>query len=366
MNRWRRLGLNLAAPLLAIIVAVIVTSIILVLSGDPVGPVWKVFLSSPVEGAWARMINDTAAFYLSGIAVAIGFRMNLFNIGVDGQYRVAAFAAAVLAGEAWLPGWLNVIAAILLAMLVGALWAGIAAVLKTSRGVSEVISTIMLNAIATGLVAWLLTKVQADNAGSNSTGTKPIPESSHVPALPFLQTNISNIYGLSLLAVLIGFAYWFVVSRTRFGFDLRAAGQSDDAARASGIDVKRTAIIAMLLSGAVAGLVGLPALFGNDYQYGTTSQAGLGFTGIAVALIGRNHPVGVAFGAFLWAYLANQADSLQINAGVSVALVNIIQGIMVLAVVIAYELVRRLGVRMEQRQVAADLATPSEPVGAQA
>ena len=103
--------------------------------------------------------------YLSGLAAAIGFRMNLFNIGVDGQYRVAAFTAAVVAGEAWLPGYLNTALAIVCAMAVGALWAGIAGVLRATRGVSEVISTIMLNAIATGLVAYLLRKAAVQRRG---------------------------------------------------------------------------------------------------------------------------------------------------------------------------------------------------------
>ena len=131
-----------------------------------------------------NIINNATVLYLSGLAVAIGFRMNLFNIGVDGQYRVAAFAAAVVAGEAWLPGYLNTVLAILCAMVVGALWAGIAGVLRVTRGVSEVISTIMLNAIATVLVAYLLRKVAVRDEGSNAINTKQIPEGSRIPGIP--------------------------------------------------------------------------------------------------------------------------------------------------------------------------------------
>ncbi|GAB3578207.1 ABC transporter permease [Calidifontibacter terrae] len=353
---WSRLGLAVAAPILAIVVAVIVTTLVLVLSGDPVGPVWQVFLAAPVSGLPATILNDTATLYLSGVAVAIGFRMNLFNIGVDGQYRVAMFAAALFAGQGWLPGPLNVALSIVVAMVIGAAWASIPALLKVNRGVSEVISTIMLNSIATSLVAWLLANTAKSIAGSNATSTRPIPTSSHVPALPFLQTAFSTVYGLTVLAVVVGLAYWFVLKHTRYGFDLRATGSTEDAAMASGIDVKKMTVSAMLLSGAVAGLVGMPALFGNDYAFGSNTQTGLGFAGIAVALIGRNHPLGIAFGALLWAYLNGQSNSLQINAGVSSALVFIIQGIMVLAVIIAYELVRRIGVRMERRRVASQLA----------
>ena len=107
--------------------------------------------------------------------------MNLFNIGVDGQYRIAAFVAAVVAGEAWLPGYLNTVLAVLCAMAVGALWAGIAGVLRATRGVSEVISTIMLNFIATALVAYLLRKAAVRTEGSNVIGTKEIPEGSRIP-----------------------------------------------------------------------------------------------------------------------------------------------------------------------------------------
>lgn len=362
---WQKIGLAVLAPLLAIAVAVVITSLVLLISGDPIGPVWKVFLSTPAEGMPATILNDTAVLYLSGAAVAIGFRMNLFNIGVDGQYRVGMFAAAWFAGNAWLPGPLNVIVAIVVAMIAAAFWAWIAGILKVKRGVSEVISTIMLNSIATGLVAWLLTRTATSVEGSNATSTKRIPESSHVPALPFWNTDFSNVFGLSLLAVVVGVLYWFVLGRTRFGFDLRTTGSSETAAVASGINVKKMTLTAMVISGAVAGLIGMPQLFGNDYAYGTNSQAGLGFAGIAVALIGRNHPVGIAFGAFLWAFLNAQSNSLQINAGVSPALVNIIQGIMVLAVIIAYEIVRRIGVRAERRKVAQQLAATPSPVAAQ-
>lgn len=362
---WQKIGLAVLAPLLAIAVAVVITSLVLLIFGDPIGPVWKVFLSTPAEGMPATILNDTAVLYLSGAAVAIGFRMNLFNIGVDGQYRVGMFAAAWFAGNAWLPGPLNVIVAIVVAMIAAAFWAWIAGILKVKRGVSEVISTIMLNSIATGLVAWLLTRTATSVEGSNATSTKRIPESSHVPALPFWNTDFSNVFGLSLLAVAVGVLYWFVLGRTRFGFDLRTTGSSETAAVASGINVKKMTLTAMVISGAVAGLIGMPQLFGNDYAYGTNSQAGLGFAGIAVALIGRNHPVGIAFGAFLWAFLNAQSNSLQINAGVSPALVNIIQGIMVLAVIIAYEIVRRIGVRAERRKVAQQLAATPSPVAAQ-
>ena len=357
----RRLGLAIAAPALAIVVALLLTSLILLAAGDPVLAVWQVLFKVPLPRQMVAILNEATVLYLSAVAVAIGFKMNLFNIGVDGQYRIASFAAAVFAGAHFLPGWLNIIVSILVAMVTGAAWAAIAGLLKVGRGVSEVISTIMLNYIATYLVAYLLKGAAVKVEGSNATSTRVLAEDSRVPgiSLQALLGTPREVYGLIILSILIGILFWFVLSKTRFGFDLRATGQSETAAVASGVNVKRMVVTSMVLSGAVAGLVGMPLLFGQDYGYGDTVQAGLGFAGMSVALLGRNHPVGMAFSALLWGYLNQLSNGLQISAGVSDKLVLIIQGIIVLSVVIAYEVVRRAGLRMEQRRVARELAAGS-------
>jgi len=152
-----------------------------------------------------------------------------------------------------------------------------------------------------------------------------------------------------------GIGYAVLLGRSRFGFELRATGASATAAVASGIDVRRMVVISMLLSGAVAGLVGLPVMFSDSYNYGSSFQTGLGFTGIAVALLGRNNPIGIAFGALIFAFLSEQATLLNILAGVSPDIISITQGVIVMAVVIAYEVVRRYNTRLEQAQVAAQL-----------
>ncbi|MFT4108892.1 ABC transporter permease [Propionicimonas sp.] len=359
----RRIGLGLAAPVLAIVVALLLTTLILLLAGDPVLAVWQVLFKAPLPRQVVAIINEATVLYLSAVAVAIGFKMNLFNIGVDGQYRVASFVAAVFAGAHFLPGWLNIIVSLIVAMASGALWSLIAGLLKVTRGVSEVISTIMLNYIATYLVAYFLRMAAVKVEGSNATSTQILAEDSRVPgiSLEWLFGTPRQIYGLIVLAILIGVAYWFLLARTRFGFDLRATGASESAAVASGVNVKKMVITAMVLSGAAAGLVGMPLLFGQDYAYGDTVQAGLGFAGMSVALLGRNHPVGMAFAAVLWGYLDQLSNGLQISAGVSDRLVQIIQGIIVLSVVIAYELVRRASQRMEQRRVARELAAQGRP-----
>ena len=160
-----------------------------------------------------------------------------------------------------------------------------------------------------------------------------------------------------------------LLNRTRFGFDLRAAGASETAAVASGVNVKKMIVISMLLSGAVAGLIGMPTLFGEAHNYGSSFQTGIGFAGIAVALLGRNNPVGIAFGALVFAFLSEQGNLLNILVGVSPDIVAVTQGVIVLAVVIAYEVVRRYRVRLEQASVAEQLGEsrrapdkPKEPV----
>src|SRR4051794_10308068 len=358
MSIFKRVALALAAPLLAFVVAGVVASLVLMITGDSVKAFWDVIFSWPAHRNIVSILNTTALLYLSGVAAAIGFRMNLFNIGVEGQYKIAGFAAAAFAGEAWLPGKLNTIAAVLVAMAAGAAWAAIAGILRVTRGVSEVISTIMLNAIAGSVITYFIFKIGVNNG--NATNTKAIPDGSRVGTIKLFGDSPTELYGLSLVAIVVGVGFWVLLNRTRFGFDLRAAGASESAAVASGVDVKRMIVIAMLLSGAVAGLIGLPTMFSDSFAYGSSFQTGLGFTGIAVALLGRNNPVGIAFGALIFAFLNQQATLLNILAGVSPDIISVTQGVIVMAVVIAYEVVRRYSARLEQAQVAADLARQAQ------
>ena len=239
-------------------------------------------------------------------------------------------------------------------MVVGALWAGIAGVLKVTRGVSEVISTIMLNAIAATLVGYLLSNHgQQYGQGRRTT---PLAEGSSFAGWNVFGQGAGNVWTLTLLALAAGVTMSVVINRTRFGFDLRAAGANEDAAIASGVNVKRMVVVSMLISGAIAGLIWMPALFGGANYYGPPFQSLLGFTGIAVALLGRNRPLGIFFGAVLFAWLSEQANPLSLVADISPSVVQITQGVVVLAVVIAYEVVRRWMTRVEQRELSARLA----------
>jgi general nucleoside transport system permease protein len=364
MIALRRVGLALLAPLIAVAAAMVVTSLVVQLSGSPATDFWNVIFSRPENRLLVNIANQSSLIYLAALAAAIGFRMNLFNIGVEGQYTLASYSAATFAGAALLPGPLNVLAACLLAVVVGAAWAGIAGVLKVTRGVSEVISTIMLNAIAISLAGYLLNRYGV-HAG-NGVGTRGIPKSSQVGGYTPFTAADGQLWSLGLLAVLAGFGFWFLVNRTRFGFNLRATGMSPSAAVASGVNVNRMVIYSMLLSGGIAGIIWMPAFFGDAHSYGVTFQAGLGFTGIAVALLGRNQPLGIVFGAVLFAFLNEQSNRLTLETDVSPDIVSITQGIIVLAVVIAYELVRRIRTRTEQNSVANAPSTraPGEVVAA--
>ena len=314
----RSIGLGIAAPVGALIFAMLVGAVVLIVNGHAPGDVVDAMGKSLQRPRTiANSLNSATTYYLSAVAVAIGFKMRLFNIGVDGQYRLAALMAAALAGALFmnsLPSFLRIAMTIAVAMAVGAVWAGIAGFLKVTRGVSEVISTIMLNAIATAVVAYLLNpqRLAVSVAGSNNIGTPPITAGGQVPGFTY-PGSTSKVFGLILLAAFVGFLYWFMLNRNRFGFDLKATGLSESAAVASGINVMKMIVASMLLSGAAAGLVGMPQLLGASHSYALDFPAGLGYTGIAIALLGRNHPVGMAFAALLWGVLDQASNSLDIS-----------------------------------------------------
>jgi simple sugar transport system permease protein len=358
----RRVLVGLAAPALAIVIALLVSSVVLAAAGDPVWGTYSLLLDYGQQPrSMSLVLNSATIYYLSGLAVAIGFRMNLFNIGVDGQYRIAAVVAAVVGAAVTLPPVLHVLLIIAVAVAVGAAWAGIAGLLKVRRGVSEVISTIMLNFIAGSIISWMVNENRFGTSVNGIVATDQIAPSGWFPGF---QLEGGQVYGFIVVAALVGVLYWFVLGRTRFGFDLRATGLSEPAAVASGVGVKRMVLTSMLLSGGVAGLVGLPLLLGDSHSYGQNFPIGIGFTGIAIALLGRNHPIGMALAALLWSFLDVSNIILDL-ASIPKEIVVIMQGTIVLAVVVAYEVTRRAGVAAEQRRVAAELA-PSAPAAAAA
>ncbi|GAA4515133.1 ABC transporter permease [Actinoallomurus oryzae] len=349
---WTR---TLVAAFVALVFSIALTSIVLSISGfNPPSTFQAMFEFGKEPDSIVNTLNKASSYYLSALAVAVGFRMNLFNIGVDGQYRLAAMLAAA-AGGAWnLPVVLHQIVIVAVAVLVGGLWAAVPALLKVTRGVSEVISTIMLNFIATGIIAYLLNPGRlAVQLGPNNIGTKTISHSGRVPGTPFPGTDL-KLYSLLVLAILAGIGFWFMINRTRFGFDLRATGLSQSAAVASGVDARRMVVMAMVISGAIAGLIGMPQLLGESYTYSLNFPTGIGLTGIGIALLGRNGPVGIAFASLLWAFLDVSSQILDFN-DIPKEIVAITQAAVLLSVVVVYEVVNRVGQRIDQRHVAAQL-----------
>ncbi|MCV2488499.1 ABC transporter permease [Geodermatophilus sp. YIM 151500] len=375
MTLLRRVGLALFAPVLAVVVALLIsTAVMAALRVDPF-QVFAVMLDlgdTPSQQVTAIVVvlNRAIPLFLAGLAVAVAFRMGLFNIGVEGQYRLATIMAAVAGAAVALPGPLHVLLIVVVAMAVGAFWAGIVAVLKVTRGVSEVISSIMLNFVALGLASFLLTgPFRGSPEGASIISTAEIPESGLLGGLNGLFDAIGlanpprQLYGFLPIAVLVGVALAVLLGRTRFGFDLKATGLSPSAASASGVDARAMVVKAMLLSGAVAGLIGLPDLLGQTGAYTTDFTSGLGFLGIAVALLGRNKPVGIALGALLFAFLDRALVPLQIQQ-FPASVVTIIQGTIVLAVVVANEIARRLTRRSAERGGAEPSSAPEPGTGA--
>ncbi|WP_406455452.1 ABC transporter permease [Streptomyces sp. NBC_01622] len=353
-----RLLLAVAGPVMALVAAILLTSVVLLASGkNPIEPYHLMLQQIGYSDVQVLIINQASMYYIAALAVALGFRMNLFNIGVDGQYRLGAVMTAVVGAHVALPAALQVPLLLLVAILTGAFWAGIAGVLKVTRGVSEVVATIMLNAIATSLILYLTqTNTWGVQVGNNMT-TGIMKKSGWIPGID-MGADTGEIYGLVFLAVIMGVLYWLVLNRTRFGFDLRATGESETAAAASGVDAKRMTLTAMLISGGVAGLAGLPLLLGDSHTYSLTFPEGLGFTAIGIALLGRNNPGGIALAALLWAFLDKASPALDYATPVAYEkeIATIMQGLIVFAVVISYEVVRTWGLRRQQSRVGAELA----------
>ncbi|MEV7777980.1 ABC transporter permease [Kitasatospora sp. NPDC088351] len=354
-----RIVLALAAPVLAVVLSVAICSVLLATSGKNPFDAWNVMITYGTKSdGQVAILNRSTTYYLAAAAAAFGFRMNLFNIGVEGQYKVAALFAAFVGSRLDLPSFIQIPLLLITAMLVGGLYASIAGLLKVYRGVSEVISTIMLNAIAIAIVGLLLVPgIFAPEKGttSNSIQTDPLSQSSHFFAF---DTAGGPLWGFIFIAALVGVVFQFTLTRTRFGFDLRATGRSESAATASGVNVKRMVVISMAVSGAIAGLIGMPELLQNSYYFGQSFQPGLGFLGISVALLGRNSPIGMAFAALLFAFLDSTGSQLPLpkNGSFPFEIVDVMKGTIVICVVVAYELVRRYGLKRQQQKVGAELA----------
>jgi general nucleoside transport system permease protein len=351
------------APLIAAGAALVISSLALWISGnDPVATFREMWKTIDSTESVVLIINRAVPYYISGVAVAIGFKMNLFNIGSNGQYLLAALIAGWAGAEVSLPAPLHVAFVIVVAVLVGGCWALIAAILNVTRNVNVVVATIMLNYIAIGLSAFLLAELLRDNeSGGLVAQTKVMPASAQIPSLnriiEFFGFNFAprvELYGFLPFAIALGIAYHILLNRSRFGYDLRLSGLNAEASRSAGVNPKRMVLITLFLSGAVAGMIGLPFLMAdpNFLKYGDAFPTMVGFTGLGLALLGRNSPVGIAAAALVWATIERATQRLG-PLGVPPEIGRILQGSFLLSAVIAYEVVRR---RNEAAAVAAAAA----------
>ena len=280
----------------------------------------------------------STTFICTGLAVAVAFHGGLFNIGGEGQATIGGLACSLLALNlgGHLPAALLLPLMVLAAMLGGAAWAAIPAALQAWRGSHVVITTIMFNFIASALLAWLLVN-HLKAPGGMTVESRPFPASAQMPGMhtmlaalgiewPRTPLNLSLLLALGA-AVAVALLLW----RTRAGFELRAVGLSPDAAHYAGIRPRRQVMGAMLASGALAGLVGINELAGVQHRLLLDFVAGAGFTGIAVSLIGRNHPLGIVMASLLFGALFQGGAELTFEVpGFSRDMVTTLQGLIVL------------------------------------
>ncbi|MDS9470641.1 ABC transporter permease [Sporosarcina pasteurii] len=342
--------LKILVPIISIILGLFVGAIVMWMSGyDAINgyiALWHgIFGSSYSIGETIRQISP---YILAGLAVAFAFRTGLFNIGVEGQLIVGWFAAAYVGMAFELPAFIHLPLALLAAAAAGALWGLIPGILKATLRVHEVIVTIMMNYIALHTVNALITTV--------SDGSYKIDRIQKTASLrsEFLSnlTDFSTLHYGILIALLMVVVMWFILEKTRTGYELKAVGFNDHASQYAGMNVNKNIVLSMVISGAFAGLGGaMEALgtFGNISKMG--GFTGIGFDGIAVALLGANTPLGVIFGATLFGSLKYGANNMPNAAGVPVEIVSIVIALIIFFVASGY-IIRVLLNRMNKKKEA--------------
>jgi simple sugar transport system permease protein len=355
----RLLLLQAAVPVVAVFAGgVIASAIILAIHENPLRVFALMATFNMQASSVASILTSATPLIFAGLATAIGFHVNVFNIGVEGQYYIGAFAASLAAfGLRGFPAAVHLTIIVVAAMLGGLLWVWVPAVLRWRRGAHEVITTIMMNYIAFNIVLYLLGLVRDHNLGSTVRIRTPLfPPSAQMPHLaPLLNALGAPIPGYSplnwflVIALALSVAAWFWLRRSRFGYEVRATALNPLAAEAAGINVARVQLLMFLLSGALAGVVGLSDLLGRTGYFDIDFPKGLGFLGISVALLARNDPLGVIPAALLFGYLGRGAEGIQAFTTVPREVITILEAVIILAIVVAYEIMTRY-VRVLRKQ----------------
>ncbi|WP_406283223.1 ABC transporter permease [Embleya sp. NBC_00896] len=396
-------GNSAVVTFLAILLALVVGGVLMVLADQDVLDEFKYFFAAPGEAlssAWtlvsdayvamfkgaivnpdtfsdpdstvqdifrplSETITQATPLIFGGLAVSIAFRTGLFNIGAQGQIIVGAVFASWVGFVMDLPPVIHLVLVILAGIVGGALYAGLAGVLKARYGAHEVIVTIMLNHIAVLMLGWLLTTDVFRRGGQSQPIGKDANENAVLPNL--FGDDLRIHFGI-ILALIAAGIYWWLLNRSTLGFELRAVGSNPEAARTAGMSVARAQILAMVIAGAMAGLAGVSQVMSSTNPAHTLTpsiDAGIGFDAITVALLGRTKPLGTVLAALLFGALRAGGSVMQASANVSVDIVIVIQAVIVLLVA-APPLVRSIFRLRGARKGAEGSLTAKETVGVQA
>ena len=350
MNKMPKWADAVLIPLFSILLAFFFSGLVILAIGkDPL-----VAIKTMVDGAFGSTnglgytLYYTTNFIFTGLAVAIAYHAGLFNIGGEGQAMLGGLGVARVCLAVDWPHWLIALpAAMIGGALFGALWAFLPGWLQAKRGSHIVITTIMFNYIAYALMNYLLVN-QLKVPGSMAVESAGFPEGAHLPTfhdllaplgIEFSKSAPANVtFFVALLAV---FVFWVLVWRTRLGFEIRALGKSESATKYAGIDPSRIIIIAMLISGALCGLMAINNVMGEAERLIDGAVEGAGFIGIAVALMGRNHPIGIVLAALLFGFLYQGGAELSLWESIPRELVVVIQGLVILFTGALDNMVRR-------------------------
>lgn len=337
LPNWAEYGL---IPVINLVVAFLISGLVVVFAGE--NPFKAAYLM--VTGAFGSgegigyTLYYATNFIFAGLAVAVAFHAGLFNIGVEGQAYVGGIgvATAALTFDASLPWYLVFVLAIIGSMVMGALWALIPAWLQAYRGSHIVITTIMFNYISYALMLWMLLNVYKP-LGGMAPQSRTFGPGGELPKLDWLLAifgldNRNSPFNLTfLLALLAALLVWVLIWRSRLGYEIRTKGFSPGAARYAGIFEKRIVIVTMLISGGLAGLLAINSIMGDQHRIQQEFVSGAGFVGIAVALMGRSHPVGIVIAAVLFGMLYQGGAEIAFEMpNISRDMIVVIQGLVIL------------------------------------
>lgn len=336
MPKWAEVVL---VPLISLLLAAILSALVILAIGeDPVAAV-KLMVEGSLGSTygWGYTLYYATNFMFTGLAVAVAFHARLFNIGGEGQAMLGGLGVALACLYIPWPHWsLALLGATLGAAAFGALWAAIPAYLQAKRGSHIVITTIMFNFIAAALLNYVLVNMLRPT-GSMDPATARFSDSVHLPTLhdilaPFgIEFSKSAPANVTLLvAMLACFAVWLLIWRTRLGYEIRAYGHSESAAKYAGISPVKITMIAMLISGGLAGMMAINNVMGEAERLVLNATEGAGFIGIAVALMGRSHPLGVFLAAILFGFLYQGGAELALWTKIPRELIVVIQALVIL------------------------------------